>query len=137
MGHVSTDQHRVRSYELDSYGHANNAAYMQWLEHGRSKLLQDFGLSYNLIETRWGVRFVLVSSRIEFRRGLRLGDLVHLTTTVKRFGTTSVTFEQKVFLGGQGDARTLSAEAETAIVFTDPGMETSRPIPEEFRALYG
>lgn len=137
MPYVSTDHHRVRSYELDSYAHANNAAIMQWLEHGRSKLLEDFGLSYNLIEGRWGVRFVLVGSTVNFREGLLLGNIVQISTTVKQMGTTSVTFAQKIHRVEKDQSLTLAADCETTIVFTDLPMQESRPIPQDFRTLYG
>ena len=30
----------ARSYELDPYGHLNNAVYVNWLEHGRLAFLR-------------------------------------------------------------------------------------------------
>ncbi len=137
MAYVSTDRHVVRSYELDSYGHVNNAVYQQWFEHGRSRLLQDFGFSYNNIEEKWGVRFVLVSSKVDFKVGLSLEDQVKITTTVSRFGTTSVGFHQEVLRMNADGSDTVAAVAETAIVFTDPKMVGAAPIPAEFRRLYG
>jgi YbgC/YbaW family acyl-CoA thioester hydrolase len=137
MAHVSRARHRVRSYELDSYGHVNNAVYMQWLEHGRSRLLQDNGFSYNNIEDHWGVRLVLVSTRIDFRKSLMLDDDVEITTTVQRLGTTSVTFDHKVWRHPPSGEAELSAEAVAVIVFTDAGMEGPRPVPEPFKDLYG
>ncbi len=137
MPHVSRESHSVRSYELDSYGHVNNTVYMQWLEHGRSRLLQDFGFSYNNIEAKWGVRFVLVNSNVDFKVGLGLADRVEISTTVSRMGRSSVTFDQRIERLEADGSRTLAAECRTTIAFTDPAMSGSRPIPDEFRRLYG
>ncbi|MAB88338.1 MAG: thioesterase family protein [Planctomycetota bacterium] len=131
MPYVSSTHHRVRSYELDSYGHVNNAVYMQWLEHGRSRLLQDKGFDYNKIEERWGVRFVTVSTKIDFHMGLHLDDELAFTTTVARIGTTSVTLDQQILRGGE-----VAAAGQTVMVFTDPSMSKGASIPEEFRSLY-
>ena len=131
MAYVSRFHHRVRSYELDSYEHVNNAVYMQWLEHGRSGLLQDHGLNYNNVEERWGIRFVLVSTRIDFKASLGLADDVEITTEVSRVGTTSATFSQRIARGEEE-----AATCETVVVFTDPSMRTPVPIPDEFKELY-
>ncbi|NRA94875.1 MAG: acyl-CoA thioesterase [Planctomycetes bacterium] len=131
MLYVSRTRHRVRSYELDAYGHVNNAVYMQWLEHGRSRLLQDKGFDYNNIEERWGVRFVTASTKIDFHIGLHLDDDLEFTTTIARIGTTSVTLDQRI---GRGDE--VAASCQTVIVFTDPSMTAAVPIPEEFKELY-
>lgn len=131
MSYVSRARHRVRSYELDAYGHVNNAVYMQWLEHGRSRLLQDKGFNYNNIEERWGVRFVTASTKIDFHIGLHLEDELEFTTTIGRIGTTSVTLDQEIRRGDD-----VAASCQTVIVFTDPSMTTSVPIPEGFKALY-
>lgn len=132
MPYVSRAGHRVRSYELDTYGHVNNAVYMQWLEHGRSRLLQDKGFDYNSIEPAWGVRLVTASTKIDYRMGLHLDDDLEFTTTVSRIGTTSVTFRQEVLRGDD-----VAASCETVIVFTDPSMARAAPVPEPFKQLYG
>ena len=131
MAHVSRFRHQVRSYELDSYGHVNNAVFMQWLEHGRSGLLQDRGFNYNNVEDRWGIRFVLVSTKIDFKIGLGLADAVEVTTEVSRLGNTSATFSQRIMRGDEE-----AATCETVVVFTDPSMQAPVPIPDEFKDLY-
>ena len=60
MAYVSSYEVEVRSYELDVYNHVNNAVYLNWLEHGRSKLLQDKGFDYLSIMDAWGVQFMTV-----------------------------------------------------------------------------
>jgi len=134
MPYVSTATAQVRSYELDSYGHVNNAVYMQWLEHGRSRLLQDHGLNYNSIEEAWGVRFVTVATKIDFKASLNLEDEVEITTAVTRFGRTSVTFDQRI--RRVSEPAEDAALCETTIVFTDPAMAGAVPIPDQFRELY-
>jgi acyl-CoA thioester hydrolase len=63
----------VRSYELDSLGHLNQAVYHQYAEHSRVARLASLGCSWQgLIEA--GIGLVLMSSRITFHRELRIGD---------------------------------------------------------------
>jgi acyl-CoA thioester hydrolase len=63
----------VRSYELDSLGHLNQAVYHQYAEHSRVARLASLGCSWQgLIEA--GIGLVLISSRITFHRELRAGD---------------------------------------------------------------
>jgi acyl-CoA thioester hydrolase len=122
---------RVRSFHLDVYGHVNNAVFMQWFEHGRSQLLQDKGFTYTSIVDRWGVRLVTVATTINFRAQLHLDDQLEIATRVKRYGRSSVTYEQTITRD-----TTLAADGETTICFTDPAMKGSVPIPPEFLALY-
>ncbi|HMS16730.1 MAG TPA: thioesterase family protein [Planctomycetota bacterium] len=126
---------RVRSYELDSYGHVNNAVYMQWLEHGRSRHLQDKGFDYHAITQAWGVRLVTVSTKIDYRASLHLDDDVKVLTTVERIGRTSVTYKQAIFVR-RDDQELVAADGSCTIVFTDAAMTTPMPVPVEFKALY-
>ncbi|NUQ36028.1 MAG: acyl-CoA thioesterase [Planctomycetaceae bacterium] len=136
MSYTAVYSLRVRSYELDVYGHVNNAVYMNWLEHGRSRLLQDKGFTYTSIADAWNVRLVTVATTINFRAQLGLDDDLEVRTSVKRMGNSSVTFDQKIVRKDK-DGETIAADCETTICFTDPAMKGSKPIPEEFRKLYG
>ena len=137
MSRSSTWKLRVRSYELDSYEHVNNTVFMQWFEHGRSHLLQDEGLDYHKIEDRWGVRMVTVAARIEYRTQLGLDDAVEIRSRVSRFGRSSIDIEQAAVQLGPDGAEAVAAEGTCTMVFTDPAMRASVPIPDEFRELYG
>ncbi len=132
MTYVSTFHFEVRSYELDVYEHVNNAVYINWLEHGRSKFLQDKGFNCVDIIEQWGVRFMTVRTEIDYRIALKLGDAAAVTTSVERFGNTSVTFRQTI---GRTSDRETAADARVVIVFTDKDSGRPVPIPDEFKRL--
>ena len=44
MKHIA--KHVVRSYECDSYGHVNNAVYLNYLEYARMEHLHAIGFDY-------------------------------------------------------------------------------------------
>ena len=52
--------HRVRSYELDPYKHANNGAYINWLEDGREQFLRAQQRDYNFYPETLSTWFVVV-----------------------------------------------------------------------------
>ena len=133
MAFISRYALEVRSYELDVYNHVNNAVYVQWLEHGRSALLQDKGLSYTSIIERWGVRFMTVRTEIDYRRALGLGDRAEVLTQVERVGNSSVRLDQRVVPVGSDS---VSAEAKVVIVFTDAATGRPTPVPAEFTRLF-
>ena len=46
----------VRSYECDSYGHVNNANYLNYLEYGRYEYLKAIGFDYPaMVKAGYGV----------------------------------------------------------------------------------
>jgi len=137
MPYTATFTIRVKSYEIDQYGHVNNAVFMNWLEHGRSQLLQDKGFTYLSITEHWGVRLVTVGTHINFKAQLGLDDEIIVSSTVKKFGRTSVTYDQRIEKVQPDGGRILAGDCETVICFTDPEMKGAVPIPEQFRVLYG
>ncbi|MBK8206073.1 MAG: acyl-CoA thioesterase [Planctomycetes bacterium] len=132
MAYVSTFHVEVRSYELDVYDHVNNAVYINWLEHGRSKFLQDKGFNYVNIIDQWGVRFMTVRTEIDYRLALKLGDSADIATSVERFGNTSVTFRQMI---SRASDRETAADARVVIVFTDKDSGRPVPVPDQFKGL--
>ncbi|MCA8918831.1 MAG: acyl-CoA thioesterase [Planctomycetes bacterium] len=133
MPYVSTYELEVRSYELDVYDHVNNAVYLNWLEHGRSKLLQDKGFNYLSIMDTWGVQFMTVRTEIDYRKALKLGDRAVIRTQVDRVGNTSVTIAHQIVVVGDPEP---AAEAKVVIVFTDAKSGKPTPVPEHFTRLY-
>lgn len=133
MAYVSTYEVEVRSYELDVYNHVNNAVYINWLEHGRSKLLQDKGFDYMKVIADWNVHFMTVRTEIDYHSAMKLGEKAIVSTQVDKVGNTSITVAHAITRVGED---TPAAKARVVIVFTDAG--TGRPIkvPDEFVRLY-
>lgn len=128
MPYVSTYRLEVRSYELDVYNHVNNAVYINWLEHGRCKMLQDKGLDYTRIIDNWGVRYMTVRTEIDYLAPLHLGDSIEVATQVERVGNTSVTLAQSIAKVGSEPC----AKARVVIVFTDAASGRPTKVPLEF-----
>jgi YbgC/YbaW family acyl-CoA thioester hydrolase len=133
MAYTSTFRIDVRSYEIDVYNHVNNAVYVQWLEHGRCKLLQDKGMDYVRIGDAWGVQFMTVRTEINYRRALALGETIEVSTSVQKVGTTSVTFRQVIQAVGDSEP---AADALVVIVYTSLGTGRPTPVPQEFIRLF-
>lgn len=133
MAYVSRYEVEVRSYELDVYDHVNNAVYVNWLEHGRSRLLQDKGFNYMSIIRQWGVRFMTVRTEIDYHLALRLGDRAEITTQVEKVGNTSATISHAITRLGDAEPAT---EARVVIVYTDANTGKPVPVPKEFVRLY-
>lgn len=133
MAYVSSYQVEVRSYELDVYDHVNNAVYINWLEHGRSRLLQDKGFNYTQLPQVWGVRFMTVRTEIDYRQALTLGQRAEVTTQVERVGNTSITIAHSINRVPEGG---VAAQAKVVIVFTHAETGRPVPVPAEFVRLF-
>jgi acyl-CoA thioester hydrolase len=73
---------KARGYELDSYGHVNNAVFFNYFEQARWELFQVNGL----LETINSKKLFLVVTEvtIRYKHELKLGDEVEIITTVKK-----------------------------------------------------
>lgn len=84
----------VRSYELDSYGHVNNAVYLNYLEAARSDVLRQVGMSFNDFK-KLDAFPVVVEANIRYRSPSFADDVLIIKTTMAevRRATCMMDFE--------------------------------------------
>jgi acyl-CoA thioester hydrolase len=115
---------RIRWSDVDSYGHVNNAVYLNYLEEARDRWFRD------VMGEAFG--FVLVRVAIDFRTELSLEDgEVVISCAGTGFGTSSVRTREEV---RTRDGR-LAAESASVSVKHDEVSRTSVPLTQEERAL--
>ena len=115
---------RIRWSDVDSYGHVNNAVYLNYLEEARDRWFRD------VMGEAFG--FVLVRVAIDFRTELSLEDEeVVISCEGTGFGTSSVRTREEV---RTRDGR-LAAESASVSVKHDEVSRTSVPLTQEERAL--
>lgn len=85
----------VRGYELDSFGHVNNAVYINYLEQARWEILNELNLLKFFQET--GSFLVVTQTKIRYINELKLFDKAYVETKIYREGFF-VTFKQNIFL---------------------------------------
>lgn len=123
---------RVRSYELDSFGHVNHSVHLNWFEQARFETIEAAGFApATLAERGWGIHVVRVE--VDYRREARLGEEMHITTGVERIRNSSMTLAQVARCGSGG---AVVAEARVVVVWIGPDRAPMR-IPEEVRARLG
>jgi YbgC/YbaW family acyl-CoA thioester hydrolase len=74
-------QTNVRGYELDSYGHLNNAVYLNYTEQARWEILKKRGFLDNLLKRDF--LLVVTETNIKYKRELKLFEPVQIETEVK------------------------------------------------------
>jgi acyl-CoA thioester hydrolase len=73
----------VRQYELDRFGHVNNAVYLNWIEQAATDHAEAIGFGLNWVQAQdraWVVR----AHCITYRRPVIYGDVVLVTTIPER-----------------------------------------------------
>jgi YbgC/YbaW family acyl-CoA thioester hydrolase len=138
---------RVRSYELDGFGHLNHAVYLNYFEQARFDALAAGGFSLErLAERGWGVHVVRVE--VDFRREALLGQEMLVRTRVAEARSSSMTLEQVAIdparsdrlveegrvVAGRPDA--VFAEGRIVAVWIGPDRAPMR-IPQEVRKALG
>ena len=123
---------RVRTYELDSFGHVNNAVYLNYLEEARSEFLKQVGLSFHDL-ARSGVHLVIVEAHVRYVSPAFYGDEIEIAGGFTDVKAASVTITYRLTEKRSGR---LLATAWTRGAFVDPA--TGRPVraPEAFREAF-
>ena len=121
----------VYSFHIDFIGHVNNIVYIQWMEIGRTKLLEAIKMPTHEI-LQQGFVPVLVQTNITYKSPLYLGDRVPVELWLSELRHASAIMQFR-FYNAQG---TLAAEGWQKGLFVD--RETLRPrrLRSEERALF-
>ncbi|GAB4367159.1 MAG: thioesterase family protein [Calditrichia bacterium] len=119
---VFTTRLKVRSYECDSYGHVNNAVYLNYMEFARMEALQENGFTLDSMKAN---NYLVVVRRIEidYKLPLFMGEEIVIKTFLSDARTSSGTFTQQIFRAKDDK---LCAEGKVTWVFTNL---TGKPIP--------
>jgi YbgC/YbaW family acyl-CoA thioester hydrolase len=119
----------VRGYELDSFGHVNNATYLNYLEHARWKMLHEEGITLKWIqrEKRWPV---IASIEIKYLKPTFMGDALAIHTRVLEQSRARFTIEQIIY---RGETTVTEAVIHSVVV-----NETGRPVelPDAYSKLW-
>lgn len=119
--------HTVASYELDSFGHANNAAFLNYLEKARGDFMMSKGLHFNDF-FKWQRYPLVVRANLEFKSPAKAGEKLHIKGWITQHTATSMTLRYEVV--NSADQR-LVLTAETFHVFVNDNNRPSR-IPPVF-----
>jgi YbgC/YbaW family acyl-CoA thioester hydrolase len=115
----------VRGYELDSYGHVNNAVYMNYFEQARWEILRQLGLfEYFSIH---GHLLVVTEARIRYSREIRLFDNITIRTLITKESPYLV-FNHKMYVS-EKNVRVCSAIVKTVLTNKEKVLQD---IPEAF-----
>ena len=121
----------IYTYQIDFAGHVSNIVYVQWMEIGRSKLLEEAGYPVHLLVER-GMIPVLVGTRIDYRKALRLGDRVRAEAWLSGLKRASAEIELR-FFDGEGD---LAATGSHRAAFIDARSRRPLRVPPELREAF-
>ena len=84
----------VRGYELDSFGHVNNAVYLSWFEHARWELImvQDRNIDRALKQWFDDAVPVLRKADLDFLQEVKLGERVEVVIWPRSVSNSTFVF---------------------------------------------
>jgi YbgC/YbaW family acyl-CoA thioester hydrolase len=122
---------RVASYEMDSFGHVNNAVFLNYLEKARCDFMTLKGLEFNDF-FKWHKYPVVVRARLEYKYPAAADDQLLIRGWISHHTKASFTLQYEITNQDNGK---LILTAETFHVFVDDNNRPVR-IPEEFREKF-
>ena len=116
---------KIRWRDMDTYGHVNNAVYLNYLEECRDRAIE------SLIGTQGSWDFVLAHVGIDFKNELTQDDEEVDGPVRDRGVRTLERADARAIVKADG---TISADAEAVVVPRDRARDGSRPLTDAERA---
>lgn len=128
---------RVRSYELDAFGHVNHAVFFNYFEYARWEVLRAGGFDAAELSRRgWSV--VLAHAEADFRRPALQDDELLVRTRVVAARRTALRIHHRVVRERreEGGGSEPVAEGEVVAVWLDADGRPM-PLPAEVSRAFG
>ena len=120
---------QVRFADVDVNRHVNNVAYFTYMEQARVDWLKNTGMQ----TTPKGEGPVVVQTSCNYRKAMPFVDAVDVRVYVGPAGRTS--FPTYYEIVNTDDDNCIYADGQAIMVWTDRRSGTSRPVPDDLRAL--
>ncbi|HSK93646.1 MAG TPA: thioesterase family protein [Candidatus Angelobacter sp.] len=122
----------VRQYELDQFGHVNNAVYLNWIEQVATDHVEALGFGPDWTLQRGG-GWVVREHHVTYHRPVVYGDVVLVTTLPQRIGGVRGVRRTEIHRESDGE---LLTEAETVWVWVRSADGRPARIPEDLLRLF-
>lgn len=122
-----THRFRVRFSEVDPQAIAFNARYLDYADLAITELWRAAGIPFGGPDA---IDLQVVRALVEYRKPLRVDELVDAVVSVARIGTSSITTHIALH-GASGDD--LRATIEIVHVHVDVAQGRSKPVPDGVR----
>jgi acyl-CoA thioester hydrolase len=130
MQKISFEQ-EIHTFHIDFLGHVNNGVYIQWMEIGRTKLLEAAGLvTHEILKQSFAP--LLVQTTITYKIPLYLGDRVRIEVWLSELRNTTGVLQFRFY----NNQQTLVAEGNQRGLFVDTKTMLPRRLQPEERALF-
>lgn len=123
MNRIFKYEFQVRGYELDSFGHVNNAVYLNYLEQARWEIVEKLGV-LELLKNNNSI-FIVVETSIKYLNELNVFDVALVETEMLRKGFF-VEFKHRI-----KTSKTKIAKAAIKCLFVDKTNRFPVDIPDE------
>lgn len=118
----------VRTYELDSYGHVNNAVYLNYFEYTRMKYLEAIGFDYKGLLAE-GYYLYVTKTHINYKHSVFLGDRLTIEVEPVKEGAASGLYKQTAY----NQDGILCADAEVGWACVSQATGKPARLPDKYR----
>lgn len=122
---------KIRGYHCDSYGHLNNARYLELFEEARWSLLEEANIIQPLKER--GLLFFIVNINVNYRRAVDDGFTIEIHTQTDEIKRKTISFKQTMYEKGSD---TVLSDAIVTFVLFDPDQGKAITIDPELQELF-
>jgi acyl-CoA thioester hydrolase len=134
---VSNTNVRVRFKEVDSLGIVWHGHYVQFFEDGREAFGQEFGLEY-LDVYHAGFVTPIVSIQCDYKRSLRYGDTVNITTKYIPTDAAKLKFQYRLTNAQTGEVVATGSSVQVFLERASGDLSLTNPtFFEEWKAKHG
>ncbi|MGK2860165.1 MAG: acyl-CoA thioesterase [Thermoanaerobaculia bacterium] len=119
--------HEVTWQDLDAMGHVNNAVYFAYFEWARTK----YWLEMEGAVDPTSLGFIVARAECDFRRELKMMDLVHIRVRVSELRNSSLDFVYEV---GNSSTGEIAATGKVVVVLYSWQERRKISISDELRA---
>lgn len=123
--------HQVASYEMDSFGHVNNAVFLNYLEKARCDFMTLKGLRFKDF-FEWHRYPLVARASLEYKYPAAADDQLLINGWISHHTQASFTLQYEII---NRDSGKLILTAETFHVFVDDNNRPAR-IPGEFKKKF-
>lgn len=121
----------IRGYHCDSYGHVNNARYLEFLEEARWEALTT-AMESGFFKQK-DLLFIVVNINVNYRAEVQPHDRITIETKLKEFGRKSITFYQSIHNDTTGK---LAVDADVKFVLLKSETKQMATIDDEIKEMF-